>query len=814
MAKVLVVDDNSANRELAVTLLRYRGHETLEAEDGAQALALLRSRTAELVISDILMPTMDGYGLVQALRADTALADTRVIFCTAFYREREAQRLAQSCGVREILVKPFEAEELLRAVERALASAPVRAPVHGAPVPGAPMPQQTRALQASLARLSALHELTLRLSSERDPQVVLADVCRGARDLIGARYAVIAVRDRFDPKARSFAVSGIAAATAAALQCPSLERGLCGAAMSDRRARRGVNPSGDPVAVGLPPSYPPLHAVLVAPLVSLTHAYGWICLADKLGETHFDDEDERALGVLAAQVARIYENDSLYAEVQRHAQALQAQLAECHRTMAEQHESAQQFRQLAENIQDVFWITTADYRKVLYLSPAYEHIWGRPREAVFSNPVTWARAVHPDDRAMVHGELMGRAGDGTPFSMQYRIQRPDGTLRWISDHAFPIRDAEGRTYRVAGVARDITDRREQEEAGKRLTRLYAVLSGVNSMIVRVRNRNALFQEVCRIAVTEGEIAYAWIGVIDAITRDGEVVAWYGGSGELLAGLQLTARAEASGSDRPGSIAARTGRAVVINDVASEPSVSKLRAQLLQLKYLSVATVPIMSGKQAVAVMGFGANRTHFFDSAVMALLHDLAGDVAFGLDFIAREGQLAYLALYDVLTGLPNQTLFLERLGQLLRISSGASGIVAVLLLDLDRFTQINDTLGRHVGDALLRRVADRLGAALPGAACVGRAGADSFAIALAELPSGSDAVARLLEPLQHAFGEPLLIDEHQIAASFHAGIALGADDGDEAATLFRNAEAALRRAKAANETWLFYSPAGDAAER
>jgi diguanylate cyclase (GGDEF)-like protein/PAS domain S-box-containing protein len=813
MAKVLVVDDNPANRELTVTLLRYHGYEALEAEDGAQGLEMLRFHGADLIISDILMPTMDGYEFVQAMRSDPLLAATKVVFCTAIYREREAQRLAQSCGVHEILVKPFEAEELLRVVERALRSAEAPASSVGTEFAedhrrllAGKVSEQTRALQAALSRLAALHDLNLRLSSERDMQVLLSDVCRGARELIGARYAVTVVREKFDPKARHFAHSGIPATIWPSLECPPLERGICGVVMAERRARRALNPSGDPAGVGLTGTYPSVHAVLIAPVVSLTYAYGWICLADKLGEIEFSDSDERALAILAAQVGRIYENASLYTEVQRHAQALEIQIAERNRAMEEQRESELRFRQLAENIEDAFWICTADYRRLLYVSPSYEQIWGRKCEQLYGGAVPWTQAIHEEDRAMVHTELMQRAADGSGFSLDYRIVRPDGAVRWVSDRAFPIRGDDGRIYRVAGVSRDITERKAQEETIRRLTRLYAVLSGVNSMIMRIRNRRALFQELCRIAVTEGEFNFVWIGVFDPLSGDGELVASFGGSGDPFTDLPLTTQADRPGSIRPGSMAARTRAQVIVNDVAADPSLAPLHARFLERKLLALAAIPIISGGQTVAVMGFGASRRNFFDSAAMALLGDLAADVTFGLEYIAKEEKLAYLAVYDVLTGLPNSTLFLDRLGQLLRSATGAGRVVAVVLLDLYRFKQINDTLGRHVGDALLRRVADRLSEAMPPAACVARLNADSYAVAVGDLPHGEDAAARLLESLMGALREPIIIDEHQINVTFHAGIALGPEDGEEPVALFRNAEAALRRARSLNETFLFYS--------
>ena len=105
MAKILVVDDLPANRALVVTLVGHSGHQALEATDGAEALAVVRAERPELVISDILMPTMDGYEFVRQLRNDPELAATQVIFCSAHYHEQEARSLAQACGVTQVLIE-------------------------------------------------------------------------------------------------------------------------------------------------------------------------------------------------------------------------------------------------------------------------------------------------------------------------------------------------------------------------------------------------------------------------------------------------------------------------------------------------------------------------------------------------------------------------------------------------------------------------------------------------------------------------------------------------------------------------------------
>ena len=121
-------------------------------------------------------------------------------------------------------------------------------------------------------------------------------------------------------------------------------------------------------------------------------------------------------------------------------------------------ESEERFRQIAETIQEVFWITDIAKHQVLYVSPAYERIWGRSCASLQSSPQNWVESIHPDDRDRVLHAAKTRQTDGT-YDEEYRVLRPDGSLRWIRDRAFPVHNAEGKIYRVVGVAQDITERK-------------------------------------------------------------------------------------------------------------------------------------------------------------------------------------------------------------------------------------------------------------------------------------------------------------------------------------------------------------------
>ncbi len=140
-------------------------------------------------------------------------------------------------------------------------------------------------------------------------------------------------------------------------------------------------------------------------------------------------------------------------------------------------ESEARFRQLAENIQEVFWLSDAEIDQILYISPAYEQIWGRSVESIHTDPKSFVNAIHPDDRQRVASNL---AQPNKPFEIEYRVVQPKGEIRWIRDRGFPIFDIDGNVTRRAGLAQDITERKQAETQLHRLTeRLRLALQSAN-----------------------------------------------------------------------------------------------------------------------------------------------------------------------------------------------------------------------------------------------------------------------------------------------------------------------------------------------
>ena len=218
MAKILIVDDNPSNRSLLVQFLSYIGHSLREAGDGAEALALVSTERPDLVITDILMPTMDGYELVRRLRSASEIAHTPVIFWTAHFRKRDARDLAKECGVEYVLTKPCDLETVRQAVDDCLSQS------RAATAPAVAesfdrehlrllmdkLTKQTDELTAVNLRLEALVDASLRLASETDSTRLLEEFGKSARELISSKYSLVGIVGEGNATFEHLSVTGVA----------------------------------------------------------------------------------------------------------------------------------------------------------------------------------------------------------------------------------------------------------------------------------------------------------------------------------------------------------------------------------------------------------------------------------------------------------------------------------------------------------------------------------------------------------------------------------------------------------------------------
>ncbi|MFI4939338.1 MAG: EAL domain-containing protein [Burkholderiales bacterium] len=845
---ILVVDDRAINREFLVMLLGYAGYRVLEAADGMEALAIARQETVALIISDILMTPMDGIELANRVHADPELATIPIIFYTATYRASEARLLAQRCGVAAVLAKPSEPQTILDTVMTALGTSGEIQPLEASNFDSARGPQvlpvlaelqhrlETAAqvqiepgeadkssmsipgkrlyapgdIHALSLRTAALLELGMTLSSEWDVQQLLNVFRNAAQDIMSAKYAAIGMRGNGQP--RRFSQRGMSDADVNFIfDALDPGAGSLREALFDGNLLRTKDIQKYPAFDKIPSHHPFRKTALLIPVVLRSHPYGWIYIADKLGADSFNEEDEQFATILAAQLAPTYENLVLFDEIQRHVGELELEVIERRRVTEELRESERRFRQLAENIHETFYLADRDFTQLFYVSPTFEEIWGRSCQSLYDAPQSWKDHIHPDDKmqAMLDSEKRDAVGRS---DFKCRIVRPDGKIRTIRSRGFPIRDEEGEIARVAGIAEDITEQEEQARKITRLSRLYAVLSGINSAIIRIQDRNELFQEACRVAVNQGAFNMAWVSVLDPTTKVDELVAWFGAKSGEIENIRLGANIDAPPHFQPTCIAMREMRPFICNNVLTDPILAPFSKALLAHDHRSMAVWPIATGSNAVAAIALFASEADFFDEDQIKLLDELAGDLSFGLKFIDREEKLHHLAYYDLLTDLPNNTLFQDRLTQFLHGSNHDEAVSAVIVIDLQYFAQINDAMGRHAGDIVLKEVAKRLAAELLEPYSLARLSGDTFAIAVSGLHDGTDLWPILDQQIFQSFEQPFTVDRQAVKISARAGLAVYPEDGTDAETLVRNAMIALNKAKASDERYLYYSPQMNAA--
>ena len=418
----------------------------------------------------------------------------------------------------------------------------------------------------------------------------------------------------------------------------------------------------------------------------------------------------------------------------------------------------------------------------------------------------WLDLLHPDDRERFRATAIEAGRAGARKDVEYRLRRADGAWIQVRQVIEPLQsqaDAEGAT-RWFSTLQDVTEHRLAEEKILRLTRVYAVLSGINGLIVRVRDRDELFRDACRIAVEAGKFKLAWLGVVDRDAARVKPVAWHGGEEDYFQLMPLALNE--SDPERYGLAgrAIRERRAMVVEDMAKDPRVL-LRKEASERGFHSLVVLPLVVSDEAVGVLALYATEVGFFDEEEMKLLIELSGDISFALDHIAKAEKLDYLAYYDSLTGLANRSLFHERLVQYLSAAQTEKSRLAVAVVDVDRFKIINDSLGRQAGDELLRQIAERI-ESHAGPIRMARISADRFAIVRTGVSSESE-VARLVEQwLAECFGPPYAVSGTELRVSAKAGIALFPNDGADADALFQNAEAALKKAKATGERHLFHT--------
>jgi PAS domain S-box-containing protein len=309
---------------------------------------------------------------------------------------------------------------------------------------------------------------------------------------------------------------------------------------------------------------------------------------------------------------------------------VEERMGELQEALTRLQQSEERYRMLAENIQEVFWM--ADQRKpeMIYVSPAYEEVWGRTCRSLYEQPRSFLEAVHPEDRERVMASLE-RQSRGESTEEEYRIVRPDGSVRWIYDQGFPIRDETGQVYRVAGIAEDITERKRAGEIFRIRTEQLAAVTDAMLAFLENGNWQAASAKLLRGALDLTESEYGFVGVVAEgpvlriLAHEG--VAWDTAINREFYENALKTYREAGYLEFTGfknlfGEVITTGKTVISNDPASAPRSGGLPPGHPPMR--SFLGVPVLRGAEVVGMIGV-ANRpggyTHSDETNLEVLSH-------------------------------------------------------------------------------------------------------------------------------------------------------------------------------------------------
>jgi PAS domain S-box-containing protein/diguanylate cyclase (GGDEF)-like protein len=451
-------------------------------------------------------------------------------------------------------------------------------------------------------------------------------------------------------------------------------------------------------------------------------------------------------------------------------------------------------------------ITIDQHGTIIDFNPAAERTFHVERREAIGRAV--ADLIIPPQYREAHRQGMARllaTGESRILGKHIELtaQRPDGT-------EFPVEltiaaigswDAPMFTAHI----RDLSERKSQDAKIARLSRIQAVLTSMNSAITRVTHGQQLYTEACRIAVEHGHFGMVWIGLHDPVRQEVTPAAW--------AGYEIEddwASLKGSGAPTHDGVitrAIRERRPVVVNDMMLAPTSGGVRrAKAIERGFRSVICLPFIVEGEVAGTFVLFAREANAYNEEEVRLLVQITGEISRALEHMTRRDRIAYLYHYDTLTGLPNRALLVERIAGCLEARNSKTPVGALAVLNLQRFRNVNESFGRQGGDHLLRLVARRLEGTLGGMDCVARIDADTFAVLLDGVPDSANIMAALEERVLAGFRDPFHLQGNELRVAVSIGVAAYPSDANDADTLIRNAEAALKRARTAGERYMFYS--------
>ncbi|MHB1237088.1 MAG: EAL domain-containing protein [Gallionella sp.] len=916
MTRALIVEDKEENLYYLRALLEGNGWVVDSACHGAEALVKARQSPPDVIISDLLMPVMDGYSLLRRWKADARLKDIPFIVYTATYTEEDDERLAMDLGADAFILKPSEPQDFIARLREVQANAGAAKPA----LPHQPAGDENTLLRYySETLIRKLEDKTLQLEEANSAQRLELAERRSVEEELGFKNRILQTQ-------QETSLDAILVVDENQKILFHTEKFIDLWGLPAESLRQGQDAPVFKVADQIENED--------AFVAQVKYLY------EHRNEKSIDELRFKDGRIIDRYSAPITDTDGTYygrvwyfrdvTETRRAQQALQAKEHE-QRQLARMLEVERSRLVAAQQVAKVgSWETDLASMAVIWSDETYRIFETDPAN-FHGTHQDFVKYVHPEDRAVLDEAFVrsiNRCSDGV---IEHRLLLPNDRIKFVEERWQFMFDDQGKPARAIGTCQDITGRKQSETAlkasesryhllfenmlegyaycraifeqdqlldfvyievnsafekltglkdvaGKKvsdviprvretnreifevyarvvltgkpekfethvagldiwlslavyshdkehfvavfdnisqrketeariryLNRVYAVLSGINELIVRANDRDRLFREACRVAVEAGGFRMAMICVVDRSDMRIVPVASEGKDEELMDAIK---KVWLSSEDTQKTMTAqviREKQVIVSNDSQSDRRVV-FRKKYAEAGVRSMAIFPLIVSDEAVGTLALYASEVGFFQEGEVQLLTELAMDIAFAIDHIGKQERLNYLAYYDALTGLANHSLFFERVGQFIRSAESGGHKLALLLIDLERFKNLNDSLGRAAGDALLKQVAEWLKQNLGEENLLARLDADHFAVVMPKVKQEGD-LTKLLDKKSKAFLEhPFQLNDAVFRIAAKAGIALFPDDGSDVDTLFNNAEAALKVAKRSGDRYLFHT--------
>lgn len=738
---ILIVDDQPINLKLLRAQLEAEGHVVFDAANGIEALAVLDREAVDGVVSDILMPRMDGYRLCLEVRKLARFSHLPLVLYTSTYNSPTDRELARNAGVDAYISKPAPTDVIMAALHAAATNPRSKGTT--------PTPQEIES--PVLRRYS---ETLVRKLEDKSAELERA--CEGLAQIEArlsglvesAPDAIIA----FDDEGKIVLFNAAAEAMFGCTRTAAI-----------RGPMVGFFPASSQQAWLAELAHPSAPRLLRA-----------------LRRDGSEFPIEASISWLDTSQGRLY---TMFIR----------DITERDRIERALHESEERFRSIIEASQD--WIWEVDREGCLvYTNSAVQQMLGYGAEELLDRNVM--ALIHPADRALVVERIPSYLEHPRPWQRQpLRWCHRDGNVHMLESTANPVLDATGRVIGYRGVHHDNTERLAQEARIRRLARIHAVLSAIGNIVVRASNRNELLHDACRVAVDQGGFRAAGIGegAADGTLR---VVASYGNAAALRSAAPsepMIVRPPGPHHQHPGVRAFRENRRVVIGDFTHADVPPALREEMERAGIMSEVALPL--GAEPWGVLTLFSESARDYDEEEIGLLERLASEIDHATDFIAKSERLEYLAYHNPVTGLPSRSAFREQVQAM-----QACGPMIVCVLDIRRFAYINDSRGRAFGDQCLRHIGKRLRRTFPAPGFVAHPEGCTFLLAYPITDTLNAEVERLQAQLHRFENQVFTIDGEEIFINPQGGVAIAPQHGSDGEMLERNGMSALAEADRRDE--------------